>query len=223
MDVVYPYRRSWGDEFELRYSLRSLANLPHERVIIAGDRPRFVWKALVCISTPRQLNRFKSSTANIVAAVRQAGISGRFVAMNDDIFVLKPWQYRREHRCTIDEYLADGPKSGPYRQMLIKTKELLAGIDEPLFHGLHTPMVYEAGKLLELVERFAGQSYLLRTLYGNLYQEPSVRRDDVKAHAWPFDMAEDFLSTSDICARNPDCRAWLKARFPQPSIYEKWT
>src|SRR5688500_8762660 len=99
--------------------------MPHDRVIVAGDKPAFASSAVTLIQEWPQLDRFKSSTMNISAAVRKAGISGEFVVMNDDFFLLKPWKHRHEHRGTIDEYLADSRASGSYRVMVARTKEIL--------------------------------------------------------------------------------------------------
>lgn len=224
MDVVYPYRRPW-DEFELKFSLRSLAkNLPHSRVIVAGDPPKFKTEALTHVPVSRQADRFMSSTANIMGAIEGAGIEGEFVVMNDDFFILKPWTYQREHKATIDEYIEGGGASGGYLSMVKRTKEMLAahGVKDALFYGLHTPAVYDARKLVELVREFTGESYLLKTLYCNLHPMPSKQRPDVKAHEWTgAPPAEDMFSTSDRCARSLSFRGWMRRRFPRPSPFER--
>lgn len=224
MDVVYPYRRPW-DEFELRFSLRSVAeNMPHARVIIAGDPPKFKAEALTHVAVSRHSDRFMSSTRNIVGAIEGAGIEGEFVVMNDDFFILKPWTYRREHKGTVEEYAASGGSSGGYLKMVLTTRDILAahGVEEPLFFGLHTPAVYDAQKLVDLVREFEGQTYLLKTLYCNLFPMPSVKRPDVKAHDWTGEPpADDMFSTSDQCARSLAFKAWMRQRFPTPSPYER--
>lgn len=223
MDVVYPYKRAL-DEFELRYSLRSLVNVPHDRVIVAGDKPRFVNEAVFWAGTMPVADRFKSSTTNIVEAARQAEITGEFIVMNDDMFVLEPWEFRHEDRGSIDEYLGTGAPAGGYRRRLQRTGEILRahGVNEPLFFGLHTPTVYDSAVLVALVKEFRGESYLLRTLYHNLHPAPSARRDDVKMRHWAGKpAAADMFSVSDACALDLRFRAWMAHRFPDPSVYEK--
>jgi hypothetical protein len=223
VDVVYPYQRR-GDEFELRYSLRSLvAYMPHDRVIVSGDKPAFATGITLVQEWP-QSDRFRSSTANIAAAIRRVGITGSFVVMNDDFFLLKRWKYRHAHRGTIDEYLTDSKASGAYRAMVARTKDILTahGVANPLFFGLHKPTVYDSRKLLELLTEFRREKFLLRTLYGNLFPSPSVKRSDVKLHTWPDNPPTgDVFSTSDQCAKEPACRAWLQSRFPEPTTFEK--
>lgn len=224
MDVVYPFRRPTY-EFALRYSLRSVAAyVPHDRVVVAGDRPRHTSSAATWVRVERQADRFRSSTANIAAAIDRAGIEGEFIVMNDDMFVLRPWRFRREHRCTIEEYLASGVPRGSYLQAVKRTRAVLAahGVAEPLFFGLHTPTVYDAQMLREMIREFEGESLLLRTVYGNLVPGPSAQRADVKAHAWDgAPPADDVFSTSDKCERQRGFRAWIRARFPHRSVYEK--
>lgn len=222
MDIVYPYRKAPGD-FELRFSLRSLANVPHDRVIVAGDHPKFASKALIFIPAVRRFSRYAASTHNILTAAEKHVRGDRFMVMNDDIFVLAPYQFRHEHRCTIDEYLESGAPKGDYRKHLVSTQEILKaqGVDRPLFFGLHTPTVYEREKFVRLVKKMGAQRYLLRTLYHNLFPQPSVRRDDVKVRQWVGEPASaDVLSISDECARDPRFAEWISARFPDPSPYE---
>ncbi|MBO9589540.1 hypothetical protein [Devosia sp.] len=222
MDIVYPYK-SAPDDFELRYSMRSLVNIPHDRVIVAGDKPLIISKAVQYVPVRRIDDRYQSSTANIVAAIKAADIRGDFIVMHDDIFALRPWQFRHEHRGAIDEYLRSGSASGSYRAYAESTRDLLSAkrISDPLWFGLHTPTVYNAQRLVAMVEGFAGHQYLLRTLYHNLFTAPAERRDDVKARAWaePIE-GRDVLSISDECARSAGFRQWVAARFPDKCRYE---
>lgn len=222
MDIVYPYK-SAPDDFELRYSLRSLVHVPHERVIVAGDKPIIISKVVQYVPVPTIDDRYQSSTANIVAAIRAADIRGDFIVMHDDIFVLQPWAFRHEHRCTIDEYLKGGQAAGQYRSYIESTRDLLIakGISDPLWFGLHTPTVYNAHRLVGMVEGFSGHRYLLRTLYHNLFPAPSVRRPDVKARLWGEPGPDaDVLSITDDLARGAGFRSWIASRFPDKSRYE---
>lgn len=225
MDVIYPYKRS-PEDFELRYSLRSLVNVPHSRVIIAGDAPLIASDDLIVVRNPRVgIDRYISSTSNIFAAMSRADVSDDFVVMNDDLFVLKPWTFRHEHRSSIEEALANPECAGDYRSRVASTRALLrsVGINDPLFFGLHTPTVYNRNKLFEMMSEFPmpKYKYLLRTLYHNLYRTPSIQRADVKVKDWKEDSdANDLLSISDNVARMPAFRSWINERFPVASKYE---
>ena len=225
MDVVYPYRSSVLD-VELRFSIRSLVNVHHGKVVVAGDRPRFLSDAAAYVPMPRDPLRYRSSTHNIAAAAERAVETDRFIVMNDDIFILRPWEFRHEHRGTIEEYLASGRATGTYHAHTVATRDILKahGVDEPLFFGLHTPTVYERAKLLGLVKDFDGKPYLLRTLYHNLFPQPCERRDDVKMKKWTgAPVGADVISITDSMMWKPAFRAWLTKQFPDPSPYETAT
>ena len=218
MDVVYPYKARPYD-FELRYSIRSLAYADHGKVIVAGDKPS------ICVEhvpVMRISDRYRSSTANILSAAEQAVETERFIVINDDIFLLEPWAFRHENRGTIEEYLASGHAQGLYRSHVEWTRKLLAahGVSEPLWFGLHTPTVYDRRKLIDLIKDFRGERYLLRTLYHNIFPQPSTRREDVKCKQWIGPPSGDVVSISDECALKPSFRRWVSARFPNPSRYE---
>lgn len=218
MDIVYPYRSAAGD-FELRYSLRSLANAEHSRVIVSGDKPEI--PGVFHVPVKRYGNRYQSSTENILAAARIA--SDRFMVMHDDIFLLRPFLFRHEDRGSIADYLASGEPKGTYRGQVKATQDLLksCGVSDPLFFGLHTPTIYERDKLINVINEFRGRAYLLRTLYHNLHPQPSVTRSDVKLFKWSPDAgSKDILSTSDRLAALPEFRRFIQERFPEPSPYE---
>ncbi len=223
MDVIYPYLRA-PEDFELRYSLRSLANMTHDRVIVAGDRPAITSDRACHIPVPRMNDRYRSSTTNILSAVVRADVTDKFVVMHDDIFLLKPWADRHQHRATIAEYLGSGAAMGTYRQVLRTTYEILRshGISDPLFFGMHTPCVYEASKFIDLVNEFRDRRYLTRTLYFNLFPQPSMPSQDVKLKRWRDDAPiGSVLSISDDVARSKRFRSWIDARFSVPSEYER--
>lgn len=224
-DVVFPYKRAPND-FELRYSLRSLVNVPHSRVIIAGDNPFCVSDSVTVVKNPRVSgDRYMSSTANIFAAMARADVSDDFIVMNDDIFVLKPWVFKHHHRATIAECLADPAFAGEYRARLVSTAAILrsVGITEPLFFGLHTPTMYRRQNLVDMMREYPmpQKRYLMRTLYHNLFSAPSSQRRDVKVKDWSEGVETgDILSISDNVASLPSFRSWINERFPVASVYE---
>lgn len=222
MDVVYPYRAA-PEDLELRFSLRSLANVPHRNVIVSGDWPEFSSPALRHIRTDQHSDRYQDSTRNILAAAEQGHLTDEFIVMHDDIFILEPWTFRHEHLCTLREYLASGRSAGDYRERAQSTRELLTahGVEEPIWYGLHTPTVYDRDKLVDLIHEFEGRAYLLRTLYHNLHPAPSERAQDVKLRGgWNNKVPAHLLSASDGLAIETGFRDWLMKRFPDRSRYE---
>lgn len=222
MIVIYPYRATRGD-VELKFSLRSLAFVEHSRVIVAGDRPHVTSNLVEHVPVLRYASRYASSTQNIFAAASRADAE-RVMVMNDDMFLLKPWTFQHENRGTIEDYLANGRPAGDYRRHIEATRSILKahGVDDPLFFGLHTPTVYDRKKLLDVIREFKGKRFLLRTLYHNLFPQPSVTRTDVKIRQWTGEnLPDDVLSTSDECTKSAGFIEWMTERFPLPSRYEK--
>ena len=90
MDIVYVLKPDFQNE-ELRYSLRSLENFPHDKVWFVGGQPNEL--------TPdgrlniRQWGDTKwERVKNMLARVCVADdISEDFWLFNDDFFILKPW------------------------------------------------------------------------------------------------------------------------------------
>lgn len=219
LDVVYPYRETYRDR-DLRYSLRSLCNVPHGDVIVAGDKPRGF--SVRHVRAEGMRNRYMSSTANILAGAKEAK-SDRIVVMHDDIFLMRPWQFVHQDRGSLRDYLAAGAARGSYNSMLERTLGLLRanGIAEPLFYALHTPTVYEVEKLIALIERFGREAVSIRTIYWNIHRQPSEMADDVKIRKMSRAVERmPIISTSDELSRASKWRRWIDRKFPRPSLYE---
>jgi hypothetical protein len=223
MDVVYPFKRQGRNE-ELRYSLRSLSNLPHDQVYISGDNAHWT-RNVVHIPVPQTGQKPENSLRNIVEACKRPELSDDFILMNDDFFIMSPQQeVPHYHRGSLQEYLATFDRAkGAYYQLAFDTYELLRslGIEDPLFYGIHIPTVLNKHRVLELVERFNGKPIMLRTLYHNIYQTGGIEREDVKKRAFGESFNErDFLSTSDAIGRSAVFRTVIQEAFPAPCYYE---
>lgn len=223
LDIVYPYRHR-GDGSELRYSLRSLANLPHRRIFIVGDCPAWV-QNVTHIPVPQTgPTKYANARANIVAACQLEELSEDFVLMNDDFYVLTP-QTRIDvaHQGTMSGFLSRFPYRSAYFNLAQSTKDLLRSerIEEPNFYELHVPTVLNKKRLLALLDLFQGEKFMLRTLYHNYYRSGGYRRDDVKKYSDRHDITEiDFLSSSDAFAKLPYFRSHMRRRFREPCYYE---
>src|SRR5690606_9190627 len=89
---------------ELRYSLRSLANFDHDRVVIVGGKPSWV----TGVDFFRG-NRFPGKWGNVYDNLRIAceHVDGEFVVMNDDIFITRPTTLLPSlHRGSLTDHLA---------------------------------------------------------------------------------------------------------------------
>jgi len=222
MDIVYPLKRA-GYNRELRYSLRSLKNLPHDQVFIVGEIQPWV-KNVIHIPVPQRDTKYANSRANILTAARDPRVSDDFILMNDDFYVLSPQKsVPVMHQGDMDAFMATFPHRSAYWELMVATRELLRelGITRPKFYELHVPTVYNKAKLLAMVERFDGREYMMRTVYHNLYRSGGKRRDDVKVHKPGMEIvATDYLSSSNAMIKRQSFKAWLHERFGEACEYE---
>lgn len=226
MDVVYILGTGskWNDN-ELRYSLRSLQYIEHNRVFIVGECPD--WAVNVCHVPASDIygdQKQRNAIYKLQTAI-STNLSDDFILMNDDFFVLRPMAPGCQHRQTLAEALK-GDASGPFREALENTHAMFPdGLD----YSLHTPFVYNKAKLAEAIDACGDKMMLLRSVYGNLHKVGGERMDDVKLHCagsfalyWDVTGFDDLncISTSDGAVLSDRFQEWVMAKYPEPSIYE---
>jgi hypothetical protein len=220
-DIVYLVRSGERNE-ELRYSLRSLANMAHGDVWFVGDCPRWV-KGVRFIRGNLHSTKPRNVFYNLLLACDRVP-SEQFVVMNDDFFITKPTRrLPAGHRCKLDQHIASLPP-GVWHDSLVQTRRFLTdqGLADLLSFELHMPVLMNRAALGEVLMRAArhGLPPQWRTLYGNWWQVPSRQMHDVKLRTkeWKPNGGQ-FLSTEDWNFRY--VRPWLEQRFSMPSPYEK--
>lgn len=227
MDVLYLVRPGTRNE-ELRYSLRSLGNLPHDRVIISGFCPQWV-RDVIYLPQEQTRNKQQNTRQNLVAALRDTRLSRYFLMLNDDMYVMAPQPEGMPalHGRSVAHMLQGlmHLELKGYRRAMYETMKILIGlgVPNPLSFELHVPMRFEKHKLAGLIQTYGhieGLHY--RTLYGNLHQKRSRYMEDCKVYGakdgksmelWPF------LSTADNM--HHPVGAYIRSRFPEPSPYER--
>jgi hypothetical protein len=218
MDVCYVMAecaRSGSVTNELRYSLRSLVNVPHDRVVISGWTPD--WAVNVkSVATRQTKTRWVNAFNNLKAALPY--LSTEFLFMNDDFFVMEPFdRIPPFHRGPLGG--REG-KSTPYRQARESVRHILAeqGFEDPVSYELHVPIVYNRDLLADTLAY--AESWLIagyqRTLYGNLNGIGGGFMDDCKNTS---DLTSPFLSTNETAFAGKLGRH-IQQVFPDPSPYE---
>lgn len=227
MDVIYTVGAGGSDE--LRYSLRSLANLPHDQVWIAGVLPDWV-TGVRHIPVPQRGDRWANATAAWLAACREPEVSDPFVYFNDDFFVLAPvTEVPLMHRGPVDDVVKRIRTDG-HRRAMTDTAAWLAThpVKTVLAYDLHTPMVVGKAKFAEVLEAAAAspRRLLPKTMYGNLHVRAKGKQvADAKVHdggelpAPELLPAGAFVSTSDA-AWKLAAGEQIRTMFPDPSPYE---
>ena len=97
-DVVYLCRS--GENEELRYSLRSLKNVPHGQVWIFGGAPSWISDRVNFVGVPQTdfnfrdawKTKFENTRRNLYTATQQPEVSEHFLLMNDDFYVTEVFE-----------------------------------------------------------------------------------------------------------------------------------
>lgn len=229
-DVLY-YVREGDSNDELRYSLRSLRNLTHGRVWIAGFAPSWLSDEVGVI--PRaQTERDKHTRAkkNLLAGLEHPEVSAQVYLFNDDFYVMAPvLAVPIVHLGPVSHVLATryAGVNSKYVMGMKATRRRLAslGLGEPLCYEAHMPMLVDRARLAAIMqEEWYAPIVQERTLYGNLMGLGGRSVPDVKVYGPPlpdppFEERLPFLSSSDSSFRL--VAPVLAARFRSRSPYER--
>ena len=231
LDIVYTVKEKPENE-ELRYSLRSLRNLPHNKVFIYGGLPNCVDPEAVNYVRVNQRygNKWLNTAAQLIYITQNDNITEDFIWFNDDFFVMKPikeLEYYRDR--TLSERIRDfGRKNqfhtrGKYATRLRKAQWSLQAHDKEINNfELHIPMVFNREKLLKVMKQFPNQG-AKRSLYGNCCVENPIQRSDVKIYDFLQKPTgeEDFLSTTDGTFSTGAVGKFIRNKFRKASPYER--
>ena len=231
IDVVYPIRKGDNNE-ELRYSLRSLRNLPHRQVVITGFLPALVRsKGVLFLPTAqdRKLGEYRNVALNLQAAIDSKDVSDPFYLFNDDFYVMVPMEKVRHHnRGPLSELLTFYRAKhhiGTYFRGMEETYQALRSLGylEPLAFNLHIPILIRKGpmrKALALAHTLKAPH--IRTIYGAMAGIKGTKAMDPKRRPgwkqegweqWPLLSSTDELKASGVLAL-------LRDTFPGASPYE---
>jgi len=227
MDIVIPYLKSDSDE--LRYCLRSLKNIDHDKVFICGDKPDFISDKVIYIprvlkgSTPQY-----DSELNIRLALKDKRLSDDFILFNDDFYVM---EYCNDllnyHTGEIKDVVKQRKdhKFSLHNKFLMNTKEYLQD-DSALSYELHIPMIFNKMKRLQVSDEIlsilaSGKVLLPRSIYGNRFCDISIIKKDVKIYHENDKITDDiFLSTYEPTFTG-SAGDIIRSRFKEKCEYEQ--
>ena len=231
LDVVYCVKGLITNE-ELRYSLRSLRNLPHRKVWIFGGCPEWVNTEEVNFVPMEQTGntKWKKSNSSVKRACETEGVSEDFILFNDDFFVMQPIDeletyYHKDLGYRVREIMTRGDVWGfsGYCRRLMDESRMLKYMGKPtLNYAVHIPMVFNKKKMLKLFEKYPDR-VISRALYGNYYEVGGVDTDDVKIYLLNEKPDKDSIflsSTNDSFARG-EVGKYIRRKFKKASEYEK--
>ncbi len=216
-DVVYVVRPGEKNE-ALRYSLRSLANLPHRRVFVAGHCPAWV-RDVTKIPVRKLPNKMASIEANLRAALRHDELGERCVYFNDDMYVMGPvdevpvthggpvseFALRQEFAWRMTRTIAEFVGQG----MQVQFDGMLA------YDGVHMPLPFSRDDARAIVGSMPS-GILWRTWYGNVACIGGVRVTNTKSQKGEI-VPGPFMSTSQTSL--PPLREYLDDALPKESEY----
>lgn len=242
MDIVYLIKVDpENDSEELRYSLRSLKNIPHQKVVIVGEKPE--WATNVeFIPVAQTKTKHQNWSMSLSAAVRSDRISDDFIMMNDDFFFMKkihamPHLNMGDMKQVIDSYNARYPAGSEYIDKMTKLYAMLVenGRESPVSYELHVPVILNKQNVLDMY-RDAGDRplYQFRSYYGNYFNVESTLMRDVKVFMDPLHndplynenpekylASQTFLSTTGGSFKRGKPGDYIRKMFPEKSPYER--
>lgn len=201
MDIVYFVKDTDTDE-ELRYSLRSLKNFPHDKVWFYGGCPKGLKPDHHVYVKQDQPTKWANIFKMFKLACVNDKISKDFWLFNDDFFVMKPVKsgpdYYNGSLYKRVVTLEDTHKGfTPYSQQLRYTLQELDSMGcDTLNYALHVPMKINRKKAQELVNIMDGP--MIRCVYGNYFKVGGTEHSDVKIDSLDKRYKDsDYLSTND--------------------------
>src|SRR5687767_7084695 len=218
LDIVYPIGEISD---ELRYSLRTLVNLPHGNVFMVGNIPKWAKSVYKIPRDQTHKAELQNVNENLKAVIEHPALSEEFYLFNDDFYVLEPVTDIPEyHQGSLKERVEGYWRSSPTQYYsLYKTQQELIrlGRSDLKSFELHIPLKLSKSRLRALYETTELRLFALRprTLYCNFYNITGTERSDVKERG-PHG---DFSSTAGTL-ENPT-GTFVTDRFTEKSPYER--
>lgn len=183
-DILYAVRPGEQNE-SLKLSLRSLANLPHRRVFIAGYCPDWV-RGVTAIPVRRRVNKFDAIEENVRTGLFHPELGYHVVYMNDDFyFTAQIERVPVTHGGEVNGYLGKQELKIRMRQTIGALRA--EGLLEPYFayDGVHMPFPIEKGSAMVALDAIP-RGALWRTWYGNWTRIGGIQVEDTKVRG-PLD------------------------------------
>jgi hypothetical protein len=208
-DVVIPLGSSSNDYFELRYSLRSMCqHFPHRGLFIVGKQPKWLCNA-VHIPYMDGVLKNQNIANKVLQACMTSKLSDDFLFRADDIFFTAPLPdpIPDYYFGTIREAERNPRYGNAYKQVIQNTPD-------GLYYDIHTPVLMNKHKFIELMQQPWGKDHLLKSTYLNRYPRNPVAWQDVKGE----DFRSPVFSTNERVTRS--FMKIIAELYPEPSIYE---
>ena len=226
MDVVYILRNDIEGE-ELRYSLRSLKNLPHDKVWFFGGEPEGLKPDKQVSFEQHGISTWEKVCWTIEQVCKNPEVSDDFYLFNDDFFVMKPVEELPYfYDGTLLRRIQDIKKKtvgigSLYCTELEKTRDMLMSDHKKTYnYAVHVPMVINKKKALEVLSHYRWVT-MFRSVYGNYWSVKGQQLKDVKiTDETKPDKEAVFLSTNDNSFRLRPVGEYIRNTFTEKCEYE---
>ena len=223
MDIVYFVKDTKVNE-ELRYSLRSLKNFPHDKVWFYGGCPTGI-KPDHHVKVKQNLpNKWKNVNRMLRLACMNPLITDNFWLFNDDFFIMQPVKNPTNHY-NGDLYqrivkLEDNFNHITEYSKLLRQccKELESLGCDTKNYTLHVPMLFNKKKALELfsLTDFPG----FRSLYANYCEIGGTEMKDVKITSKYKEYKSGIYLSTDERSFDGEVGKQIRSIFPDKCKYE---
>lgn len=224
-DIVYFVKESNENE-ELRYSLRSLKNFPHNKVYFYGGCPKYLCPDHHIHVKQDQENKWQNVSKMLRLACTNRHISADFWLFNDDFFIMekvtKPCNYYYgdiyKRIVTLeDKFGGITPYSNGLRQV---AKELESMGCTTKNYALHVPILINKQKMIEVLNMT--DFPMFRTIYANYANLGGEEMADVKITSKnKLYKGGIYLSTEDKAFNEGLVGKQIKEHFPDCCKYER--
>lgn len=230
LDIVYCVKESDENE-ELRYSLRSLKNIPHRKVWIYGGCPGWVKGVKHVPMIQDKGNKWNNTSFMLREICKNDEITEDFIWFNDDFYVAKPiteldYYYDRHLSDRVKDFIKRDvwARRSKYSIRLSNAERALRMRHQSTWnYELHVPIIFNRKKVLALDEMGYEGLGVTRSIYCNVYKVGGLPIQDVKcwriAHR-PQQNAE-FISTSDYSFKKGAAGMIIEGMFPRRCKYER--
>lgn len=224
-DIVYFVKETTTNE-ELKYSLRSLVNFPHNKVWFYGGCPNDLNPDFHVYVKQDQPTKWANIFKMFKMACDNDKITKDFWLFNDDFFIMNPIKEEPNYfdgdlykRVVTLEDKHNGIT--PYSQQLRYTLQELEGMGcTTINYALHVPFLINREKGRELCNIIDGP--MIRCAYGNYFKIGGKQSFDFKIDSVDkMYKDKDYLSTNDKSFTHGVVGQQIREHFPDRCKYER--
>ena len=223
LDIVYILKPDIIPD-ELRYSLRSLVNLPHRYVWFVCGQPKGFEPDRRIVHTQEGNSKWNLIKSSMRKVINNPEVTDDFYLFNDDFFVMKPFtgDFINYVDGTLERRIDELHREwmSPYCRTLYKLEQELLIMKLPTMnYDVHLPMLINKELMRASIDKCSSPQ--MRSAYGNINSIPYVIHPDVKVTD-PDYMPDDpdFLSTNEDTFNRSKVGEYIRSVFNKPSRFE---